>query len=90
MTHASVRSRVKRRVDREVFGRPGGRHALVAAWRARARLPVGDVAAGTLAWGQRLARRGHLDDAIALYLGAEPRLPADARATVIVQRCALQ
>jgi Glycosyl transferases group 1 len=90
MTRASIRGRVKRWAERALFDRPIGRHALVATLRVRARVRVGDVGAATLAWGQRLARRGHPDDAIALYLGAEPHLPAQPRAQVVVQRCALQ
>jgi hypothetical protein len=90
MTRTSIRSRLRDRVERAVFDRRAGRRALIATWRVRARVGVGDVGAGTLAWGQRLARRGHLEDAVGLYLGAEPQLPDEARAQVVVQRCALQ
>jgi glycosyltransferase involved in cell wall biosynthesis len=92
-TKAEFRVHGERFVEQRVIGTPTGRRALRAAWRTRTAFPIADDELQTRIhlWGHRLARRGHVDDAIALYAAAEPHLrDPDLRAKVLVQRTQLE
>lgn len=96
-TPTEARAQADRLLDQRILPHAARRAALVRAWTLRAKtegaLP-GDHATlltQTLGLGRRLARKGHLDDAIAVYAATEAVMGDDAsRAQLLVQRSALE
>jgi glycosyl transferase family 1 len=89
---AQARALGERIVERRIVGTARGRRALRLAWAVRMRLPGPDerLREQTHRWGHRLARRGHLTDAVALYADAERGIGSPApRLALTVQRGAL-
>ncbi len=90
---AQARATAWRLFDSRVIATPRGRRALLAAWRARTRLPGSDadLARMALGLGRRLVRKVHPLEAIEVYAATEAVISDHGqRLLLTVQRSALE